>query len=65
MHTHDNELTWLDTQTHISDFKSSQLEGSYVGDLLYKLQTSAAEVMLWGRYMFLCCIILCIGSFEK
>ena len=48
---------------HISNFKSSQLEGSYVGDLLYKLQTLAAEVKLWGRYMFLCSIILCMGSF--
>ena len=32
---HVNQLTWLDMQTYIRIFESSQLEGSYVGDLLY------------------------------
>ena len=34
---HVNELMWLDVRRHGHIFESSQLEGSYVGDLLYML----------------------------
>ena len=34
-----NQLTWLDMQMYVRIFESSQLEGSYVGDLLYRISS--------------------------
>ena len=38
-----SELTWLDTWTHVRIFESSQVEGLYVGDLLYFIAGMAVK----------------------